>query len=410
MTRPMLPARSDGRGVALPVALIALMLLTTLLIAFAVLSKSEPTIATNHALTAQARALAEAGVERAVWALTTATASAGIPDPMAGTIAAAPYDGASFITLGSTGGFFLTVSAPAGTPSNERVVSSVGWAPTSAVTDPRPKSHRRIDLVLTKVKWLDPPAALSVHGQANLSGSVLIDSRSDGSCGAKAGVFTTDDATSSGSAHVYGYGDGTPNQTTGAPADIMANQPTTVLDQHVFTDSDLDMLRGLAKCCGTYIGPGSPGAWSSSPSITFDAGHKLPKDGLIFIDTRTGANPTSSTPDSDMADVHIGADASPVGRAEWRGWLVVNGRLVWQGNTRAQGLVYTQNDISWSGTEPLRGAMVSRNIRNTASTTIGSAPSGTATIIYDCAAARDGAGTIPRGWFPRTGSYREPSD
>jgi hypothetical protein len=111
-----------------------------------------------------------------------------------------------------------------------------------------------------------------------------------------------------------------------------------------------------------------------------------------------------------MADVHITEDAAPVGQAEWQGWLVVNGRLDWQGHTRAEGLVYAQNDISWSGTETIRGAIVSRNIRNTASATIDSGPSGTATIIYDCAAARDGAGTIPRGWFLKAGSYREPSD
>ncbi len=42
------------RGIALPTAMIALMLLTTLLIAFAVLSKSEPTIASNQVRAASA--------------------------------------------------------------------------------------------------------------------------------------------------------------------------------------------------------------------------------------------------------------------------------------------------------------------------------------------------------------------
>jgi hypothetical protein len=403
-----MPLRPDQRGVALATALIALLLLTTLLMLFAVLSTSEPTIAANLALTAQARALAEAGVERAVWALTSATAPGGIPDPMAGTIATAPYDGSSFIALGSAGGFFLTVTS--GTVSNERVVDTVGWAPTNAATDPRPKSHRRIHLILNSVKWLDPPAALSVRGEAKISGSVLVDSRSDGSCGPKAGVFTTDDTSLSGSADVYGYGNSTPNQTTGSPADVMANQPTSVFDQHIFTDADLDMLRGLAKCCGTYIGPGSPSSWSSSASITFNAGNPLPKDGLIFVDTRTGANPTNTTSDTDMADVHVTGNAAPTGQTEWHGWLVVNGRLDWQGNTKAHGLVYAQNDISWSGTETIYGAVISRNIKDTSSTNIDSTLVGNTTVIYDCAAARSGAGTIPHGWFLKAGTYRELSD
>jgi hypothetical protein len=399
---------TDQRGVALPAALIALVLLTTLLIAFTVLSKSEPTIAANHALTAQARTLAEGGLERVVWALTNSAASGGISDPMMGTIATAPYDGSTFLGLGSAGGFFVTVTS--GAASNERDVNTVGWAPTNATTDPRPKSHRRIHVVLTKAKWLDPPAALSVRGAATISGSVLIDSRSDASCGPKAGVFTTDSTTTSGSADVYGYGDSTPNQTTGSPADIMAYQPTSVFDQHIFTDADLDMLRGLAKCCGTYIGPGSPSNWSSSASVTFNAGNPLPKDGLIFIDTRTGANPTSTTSDSDMADVHITGNAAPSGQTEWHGWLIVNGRLDWQGNTKARGLVYAQNDLSWSGTETIWGAVMSRNIKDTSSTNIDSTLTGNTTVIYDCTAARTGAGTIPQGWFLKAGTYRELSD
>jgi Tfp pilus assembly protein PilX len=63
---------SDERGVALPMALLVLLLLTSLMIAYAMLAQTEPTIAHNQMRTAQARAQAEAGVERAVWALSTA--------------------------------------------------------------------------------------------------------------------------------------------------------------------------------------------------------------------------------------------------------------------------------------------------------------------------------------------------
>ncbi|MEK7838438.1 MAG: PilX N-terminal domain-containing pilus assembly protein, partial [candidate division NC10 bacterium] len=83
---------SGQRGIALPMALIALLILTALVVAFSVLSTSEPTIAANHLRVAQARALAEAGVERAVWALTNSTATGGLLDPLPSPVPA-PYDG-----------------------------------------------------------------------------------------------------------------------------------------------------------------------------------------------------------------------------------------------------------------------------------------------------------------------------
>jgi len=51
-------------------ALIVMAILTALMTAFAVLATSEPQIASNQVASAQARTLAESGVERAVWALT----------------------------------------------------------------------------------------------------------------------------------------------------------------------------------------------------------------------------------------------------------------------------------------------------------------------------------------------------
>src|SRR5919108_2678291 len=100
----------DERGVALPMAMMVLVLLTSLMVAFAVLSQTEPVIAHNQHRTAQARAHAEAGFERAVWALsqgviapgTNGSLSAPLPVPTP-----APYDGAStsFIVNGNTGGY-----------------------------------------------------------------------------------------------------------------------------------------------------------------------------------------------------------------------------------------------------------------------------------------------------------------
>src|SRR5260370_6212376 len=89
----------DTRGVALVTALIALMLLSSLLIAVAVLSTSEPTIASNQIRAAQARTLAESGVEQAISSLGSATVNTG----------AAPYDATAIVSMGTARGFLLTI-------------------------------------------------------------------------------------------------------------------------------------------------------------------------------------------------------------------------------------------------------------------------------------------------------------
>ncbi|PYM71993.1 MAG: hypothetical protein DME10_14190, partial [Candidatus Rokuibacteriota bacterium] len=57
------------RGIALPMALMILMILSVLIAAFSMLAASEPVLATNQLQVAQARAVAESGLERAIWAL-----------------------------------------------------------------------------------------------------------------------------------------------------------------------------------------------------------------------------------------------------------------------------------------------------------------------------------------------------
>ncbi len=410
---PLTPFRSE-RGIAVPTAVIALMLLTTLLIAFTVLSKSEPSIAANQVRSAQARAMAEAGMEQAIWALSSSVIPETSTGAMAGSIATAPYDGSQWVSVGSLGGFFITVAA--GTANNERLIDAVGYAPSFASTG-FGIAHRHVHLQVTKIKWLDPPSALSVRGEVKIAGTVLIDSRQDASCGSKGGVTSTDDTDMSGAgAKVYGYGDNSANGTSGSPPDIAANVPTSSFDTHIFTDADLDVLRSLARCCGTYIGPGSPSNYSSlsfgpsSVTLGFNAGNPLPKNGLIFVDSRTGTNLTSSTPDSDIPTVQLTGNAAPTGQTEWDGWLIVNGKIDWQGNTKAKGLVYAVNDLNWAGTETIDGAVMSRNIKDTSSTNIDSDLGGNATIRWNCAAARSGAGTLPTGWFVKSGTYREVSD
>ena len=69
---------TDERGAALPLALIAMVMLTTLIVAFSVLATTEPLIANNQLTVAQARAVAESGVERAIWALNNDTNASGL--------------------------------------------------------------------------------------------------------------------------------------------------------------------------------------------------------------------------------------------------------------------------------------------------------------------------------------------
>ena len=70
----------DERGIALPMALLALLILSTLVISFALLATSEPLISTNQKMVAQARAVAESGLERAIWALNNPGDLNGIPE------------------------------------------------------------------------------------------------------------------------------------------------------------------------------------------------------------------------------------------------------------------------------------------------------------------------------------------
>ena len=60
------------RGIALPMAMIMLVVLTAMMVAFAVLARTEPTIAANQLATAQALHLADAGLQLAMWGLTQA--------------------------------------------------------------------------------------------------------------------------------------------------------------------------------------------------------------------------------------------------------------------------------------------------------------------------------------------------
>ena len=189
----------DQRGVALPMALLALLILSTLVISFAVLATSEPLIATNQKLVAQARAVTESGLERAIWALNNPADPNGVPNPLVGS-APAPYDGSAAIPIvvnaTQIGVVFVTVTN--GTNPNDRNVVAVGWAPTN--TGSGSKAHQKIQATVSRFLFTGPPppASLTVQGQINITGNTNIDSRADTSCGAKDGTWSVGSTTTGG--------------------------------------------------------------------------------------------------------------------------------------------------------------------------------------------------------------------
>ena len=395
-SRRLIQILTDERGAALPLALIAMVMLTTLIVAFSVLATTEPLIANNQLTVAQARAVAESGVERAIWALNNDTNASGLVAPLP-TPAPAPYDGSAAVNVslgGTTVGVYRVTVTP-GAAANERNIVSLGFLPSEA----SPRSKQRIQVTVIKLKFLDPPAALSVRGELQVGGNTNISAKEDTSCGAKPGSFTTGTTTvQGGSADVYGAGNTTSNE---AGTDIAQGQPTAAFDQYLLTDSDMAMLKAYAKSQGTYY----------QGTLAFDASNRMP-NGVIFVDSVSG-NPVTATSDpSDMANLTIHGNAPSSADGIFHGWLIVNGSLAISGNFQMWGYGYVQNDLTYTGTGTgqIVGAMLSRNIQDSSSTTIDTNTGGNASIVYDCAKAREGGGFVPVSYSVKAGTYKELSD
>jgi hypothetical protein len=398
---------------------LALLVISTLVIAFAVLASSEPSIATNQKMVAQARAVAESGVERAIWALNNPTGTNGIPDPLPMTVAS-PWDGASpGIPITDANGTqiglaFVTVTP--GVNPNERTIVATGWVPTN--TGNTSKAHQKIQVTVSKFLFRvsPPPAALTVAGEINAGGNVNIDSRTDTSCGYKDGTWSRGSTDTSGSAEIYGAdGNNTKNQTLsgmgGSVTDKRTDVPGTAFDPYILKNADLNTLKAYAKKNGTYYnGAGVQG-------LTFNAGNKMP-NGIIFIDTVSGNNIdynsdgsacTGCTSTSDFAGVSIhggfAADASGI----FKGMIVVAGGLSISGDVEMRGLVYVVNDLNYVGTGNghIDGAVFSQNVRDVSSTTIDTNTGGNAQINYNCNYASNPGGQLPQGFSIAPGTYKE---
>jgi Tfp pilus assembly protein PilX len=411
----------DQQGIALPMALLTLLILSTLVIAFAMLATSEPLIATNQKMVAQARALAESGLDRAIWALNNPTDPNGLASPLPATVPA-PYDGStgSPISVNGTqvGVVFVTVTA--GTNANERNVVAVGWIPTNGSAA---KAHQKIQATVSQFlfKAAPPPAALTVRGEIGVSGNSSIDSRADTSCGPKDGTWSLGFTQTGGASAVYGAGNSTPNLATlsgtmPGVTDLRQYVPNTSFNQFTLSNVDLNSLKAMAKANGTYY------SGASVQGLTFNSSNQMP-NGIIYIDTVSGQNidtsaPTGTncllggtgcTPTSDFASVaiHGNAPANPSGI--FSGMIIVAGSLSISGNVQMHGLVYALNDLTYTGTGTgqIDGAVISQNIRDTSSTTIDTNTGGNAQINYNCGYATNPGGQMPQGFTIEPGTYKE---
>ena len=370
----------DERGAALPLAIVTLALLSSLILGLSVMSATEPTIAANQLRTAQARALAEAGIEQALWALTNPEAPNGLPDPLRDTVPP-PYDGSRLIVVmiggAPLGGFRLAVVA--GAAQNERDVLSVGWAPTDDAGDTRPKAHQRITSTLWRLRAPaeSAPCALCVRGDLEVTDQVTVDARVDARCGSKRGAWSSGVVSVAPTAKVWGAdGNDTPNE----DGDYVQAQPADAALAWNFTDADLLALKRLARARGSYY-----------------------RGSVVFVDTASGAPITDATPAADLARAELRGGA-------FRGWLVVAGSLEISGDARVRGLAYAQDGFAYRGAMPggIEGQVVATGVRG-GSTSLSRTGGGPA-LTFDCAAAAGSDGTVPRGWMLKAGSYREPSD
>jgi Tfp pilus assembly protein PilX len=402
----------DEQGVALPLALIVMTLLTALTLAFLGLTSTEPMIAANLKRGEQALAHAEAGIERAIWALSnptvdTAGANTNLSDLAA--IPAAYSNGA--------GQLFFTLTAPGqGVPVGAYAVTIAGASPTtitahgyvlrgSVAVPAGPTQLAQADIAAHRVVQVQVtaggannvvggaaagrsggdvklPGALTVAGSVQMSGNSLVDGQhqADGTpnnCAKKGGVTIRDKTKLSNNTEI----DNTINLGGSASAvGVPAQQELGYTDftPYSFGDAQLAALKALAQQQGTYIKPTS----SSQFNLTV-------VDGLMFIDTVNGQALGSPPDPSQLASVQItGANNS--------GWLIVMGSIRIDGNVTYNGFIYAHNDLSYKGTGQggIFGGVLSGNVVDSVATVVDTDASGNSKIYYDCGAIATGGGTF----------------
>jgi hypothetical protein len=365
--------------------MLSLLVLSAVLLGLSLLSGQEPLVARNHTLMAQAQAMAEAGLDRALWALSTPDAADGVPwfAPVP-----TPYDGSRVVGVAVSGiplgGFRLTIT---GTGDRQRQVVAIGLAPG----DSSPLGQARQDITATaiRLRFPSPPASITVRGDLQVAPGVVLDSAGDGSCGNQAGTWSSGTTT---------LGPGSQVQGPDGDTEVQQRQPVAAFDELTFGASELLALKALARARGTYY----------QGAVSFDARRPIP-NGLIFVDTVSGRPVTEATPAADLATVSLGEGASASPGGVVRGWIVVNGSLAIGGDVVFEGLAYAGDRFSQTGAARIRGSVMAGHVRSTTPSLIEALPAGGPALTASCEAARTGGGVIQQRWIVKPGSYREAS-
>jgi hypothetical protein len=382
----------DQRGAVLPLAMIILLILSAVLTGFALLAGQEPLVASNHLMIAQAQAMAEAGIERALWALSNQDS----PDGIAWSApAAAPYDGSRFIAVATEGGVVLGGFrlAIAGEGDRQRQIVATGLAPGD--DGPLGRARQEISATAIRLRFPDPPAGLTVRGDLVLGSGVSVDATGYGSCGSVAGAWSTGSTTFEPGSQAQGSSGAL--ATPDAPsAGSLEYQSRSVFDERSFTPMELSALKAVARARGTYF----------RGSVAFDATRPLP-DGLIFVDTLDGRPISEATSLAELATVSVGTGAGTGLGGAFRGWIVANGSVSIGGSIAIEGLVYAADRFTQTGTARLTGVAMAGHVRSTTPSLVDARPGSGPALVASCEAGRTGGGKLPQRWLVKPGSYRE---
>jgi hypothetical protein len=404
----------NERGVALPLVLMVLALLVSLTATLVALSATEPVISTNLKRADQALTLAEAGVERAVWALSptpTGPAAFGVATPLL-VAAGPPWDGSNLFTLTAAGDAAVvggyTVQLTPGAKSNEVQVASSGWIPNNV----NPAASRVVRVTLMSLAHrFRPPGALNVDGETSVSGNAAVSAFGDicNSTGPASGTYSAGTTNVGGDGQICAGASCSSTTTTCQSPSCLQSQPgaPATFNDLKFTPDELLMLKDLAKTAGTYWGPpnyqgaSTGGTWNGM--VNFDTSTPLP-NGLIFVDTISGNAPSASNV-SDLADVRLTGSGGT-----YNGWVIVMGSIDISGNKTYNGVIYAADDLTaGNGTAIINGAVVAHNVNQANNTQIDTSTNGTISINYDCNAINNGGGQIPQGFLVKPGTWREVS-
>jgi hypothetical protein len=380
------------RGVVLPLAMLVLLILSAVLAGLALVAGQEPLVAGNHLMIAQAQAMAEAGIERALWALSNQDS----PDGIAwSSLAPAPYDGSRFIAVTTDsgavlGGFRLAVT---GEGDRQRQIVATGLVPGD--DGPLGRARQEISATAIRLRFPDPPAGLTVRGDLVLGSGVSVDAAGYGSCGAAAGTWSAGSTTFEPGSQVQGNGGAReiPNEPT---ADFLEHQNQVLFDERSFTPTELNALKAVARARGTYF----------RGSVVFDATRPLP-DGLIFIDTADGRPISEATLVTDLATVSVDTGAGTGPGGVFRGWIVANGSVSIGGSIAVEGLVYAADRFTQTGSAHLTGVALAGHVRSTTPSLVDARPGSGPALVGSCEAGRTGGGSLPQRWRVKPGSYRE---